>query len=104
MQAIERHRADAALLVPAMIQMLINHPDVRKYDLSSLKSLVYGASPIQEKVLHDLMELLPNLRMRQAYGQTEMGPADLAARARTPFGAGQRSRNAAVVWSPRTLC
>ena len=74
MQAIERHRADAALLVPAMIQMLINHPDVRKYDLSSLKSLVYGASPIQEKVLHDLMELLPHLRMRQAYGQTEMGP------------------------------
>jgi len=74
MQAIERHRADAALLVPAMIQMLINHSDVRKYDLSSLKSLVYGASPIQEKVLHDLMELLPHLRMRQAYGQTEMGP------------------------------
>lgn len=74
MQAIERHRADAALLVPAMIQMLINHPDVRKYDLSSLKSLVYGASPIQEKVLHDLMDLLPHLRMRQAYGQTEMGP------------------------------
>jgi len=74
MQTIERHRVDATLLVPAMIQMLINHPDVRKYDLSTLKSLVYGASPIQEKVLHDLMALLPNLRLRQAYGQTEMGP------------------------------
>ena len=74
MEAVQRYRVEAALLVPTMIQMLIHHPDVKKYDLSSWKSLVYGASPIQEKVLHDLMALLPGLRLWQAYGQTEMAP------------------------------
>ena len=74
LKAIQHHRVDAALLVPTMIQMLIYSPDVRSYDLSSLKSLVYGASPIQEKVVRDLMALLPELRLYQAYGQTEMAP------------------------------
>ena len=74
MAAIERHRVDATLLVPTMIQMLAYHPDARKYDLSSLKILTYGASPIQEQVLRDTLALLPGLKMFQAYGQTGMAP------------------------------
>jgi long-chain acyl-CoA synthetase len=74
MEAIQRHRVDAALLVPTMIQMLVNHPDARKYDLSSLRYLLYGASPIQEKTLRELMALLPEVKLFQLYGQTEMAP------------------------------
>jgi acyl-CoA synthetase (AMP-forming)/AMP-acid ligase II len=74
MAAIQRHRVEVTLLVPTMIQMLINHPEVRDYDLSSLRTLMYGASPIQEPVLHDLMALLPELNLYNAYGQTEMAP------------------------------
>ncbi len=62
MQAIERHRIDAALLVPTMIQLLVYHPDARNYDLVSLRHLVYGASPIQEKVVLDTMKLLPGMQ------------------------------------------
>jgi long-chain acyl-CoA synthetase len=74
MEAIERNEIEAAALAPTMIQALLHHPDVRKYDLSSWKSLIYGTSPIPEKTLHDLMALVPGLRLRQAYGLTEMGP------------------------------
>jgi long-chain acyl-CoA synthetase len=74
MEAIQRHRIDSALLVPTMIQMLVHHPEVRKHDLSSLRTLIYGASAIQEKALNDVMALLPGLRLFQAYGQTELAP------------------------------
>ncbi|CAD5109378.1 long-chain-fatty-acid--CoA ligase [Zestomonas carbonaria] len=72
--AIQRHRVGMALLVPTMVQMLVSHPEVGRHDLSSLRLLVYGASPIQEQLLHDLQANLPHLLLCQAYGQTEMGP------------------------------
>lgn len=74
MAAIQRHGIQVALLVPTMIQLLVNHPEVGHYDLSSLQHLIYGASPIQEQTLWSLQALLPQLRLFQAYGQTEMGP------------------------------
>ncbi|ACL05718.1 Acyl-CoA synthetase (AMP-forming)/AMP-acid ligase II-like protein [Desulfatibacillum aliphaticivorans] len=37
--------------VLTMIGMMINHPDVDKYDFSSLKTLIYGASPMPEAVI-----------------------------------------------------
>jgi acyl-CoA synthetase (AMP-forming)/AMP-acid ligase II len=74
LDAIQRHRVDAALMVPTMIQMTVHHPDAGKYDLSSLRYLLYGASPIQEKVVQDTMKLLPEVKLFQAYGQTEMAP------------------------------
>lgn len=72
---IQDQRIEATLLVPTMIQMLVNHPEARSYDLSSLRTLVYGASPIQEQVVHDVQALIPGVQLFQAYGQTEMAPA-----------------------------
>ncbi|OLF53203.1 long-chain-fatty-acid--CoA ligase [Pseudomonas chlororaphis] len=74
MLAIQRHGVQVAMLVPTMIQLLVNHPEVASYDLSSLQHLVYGASPIQEQTLWELQSLLPQLQLFQAYGQTEMAP------------------------------
>ncbi|SDU09685.1 long-chain acyl-CoA synthetase [Pseudomonas pohangensis] len=74
LEAIEQYQVDSMLLVPTMIQLLVYHPDVRKHDISSLKILIYGASPIQEQVLLDVLRLLPDLQLYQAYGQTEMAP------------------------------
>jgi long-chain acyl-CoA synthetase len=73
-EAIERHRVKAALLVPTMIQMLIQHPEASRAKLGSLRYLAYGGSPIQEQVLADVLAMLPDLRLTQAYGQTEMSP------------------------------
>jgi long-chain acyl-CoA synthetase len=63
-----------ALLVPTMINMLVQHPGIENYDLSKLGKLMYGASPMPEAVARRAMQLLPKVRFVQGYGQTECAP------------------------------
>lgn len=71
---IERERITSTTLVPVMIQRLVAHARRTGADLSSLRLLGYGASPISEAVLRDLLDLLPGLDLCQRYGMTELGP------------------------------
>ncbi len=73
-EAIERFKVTETLLVPTMIQMLVDHPGTADRDLSSLKSITYGASPISEAVLDRAMARLPTTQFVQAYGMTELSP------------------------------
>jgi len=73
-KAIEEKKASHALLVPVMIQMVINDPSVKEADLSSLEFVLYGASPIAESVLIQAMNTLPKAAFAQGYGQTELAP------------------------------
>jgi long-chain acyl-CoA synthetase len=57
-----------------MVQMLVDHPGIDKYDLSSLRDVLYGASPMNEAVMERAMKKLPNVRFTQAYGMTELSP------------------------------
>ena len=72
--AIEQAQITDALLVPAMIQMVFDHPDFDASKLSSLKRILYGASPMPEGLLRRVMAALPEVEMTQAYGQTELAP------------------------------
>jgi len=74
MAAVQTERVTDVLLVPTMIQMLVDHPAIGSYDLSSLKNVIYGASPISEAVLGRAMAALPNVQFIQAYGMTELSP------------------------------
>jgi long-chain acyl-CoA synthetase len=74
MQVIQEERVSASLLVPTMIQMLADHPDMARYQLGSLKTVIYGASPISEAVLDRAMKALPSAAFCQAYGMTELSP------------------------------
>jgi acyl-CoA synthetase (AMP-forming)/AMP-acid ligase II len=73
-EAIAAHRVTDVLLVPTMIQILTGHPEVARYDLSSLRAVLYGASPIQQAVLERAMKVLPGASFTQAYGMTELSP------------------------------
>jgi long-chain acyl-CoA synthetase len=73
-QAVERFRVTHALLVPTMIQMFVDHPASAARDLSSLRHIVYGASPISEALLDRAMARLPGASFTQAYGMTELSP------------------------------
>lgn len=74
LQAIERHKVTVTLLIPAMINFVVNHPDLDKHDISSLRLVVYGGSPIPVEVLRKAMQKLPNCHFIQAYGMTEASP------------------------------
>lgn len=71
---IEKHRITDVLMVPTMIQMVVDHPDAKDHDLTSLGRLMYGGSVISEGVLLRTQALLPRLRLTQAYGMTELAP------------------------------
>ena len=73
-RAIEKFRVTDVLLVPTMIQMFVDQPDLSEYDLRSLRSLIYGASPISEAVLDRAISALPSTEFAQAYGMTELSP------------------------------
>ncbi|MDM0015275.1 long-chain fatty acid--CoA ligase [Variovorax sp. J22P168] len=74
LRTIERERINELALVPTMIQALIAHPDFGRTDLSSVKRLSYGASPIPPTVLEDMMRALPGVEFFHQYGLTEACP------------------------------
>jgi long-chain acyl-CoA synthetase len=67
---IPRHGITNAFMVPAVIQFLLMTPGVESTDFSSLRALVYGASPITDKVLVQGMETM-GCEFIQVYGLTE---------------------------------
>ena len=75
MQAVAAERGTEVLLVPTMVQMLVDHPALPDHDLSSLTRIVYGASPMSGAVLDRAMAALPGTAFIQAYGMTELSPA-----------------------------
>jgi long-chain acyl-CoA synthetase len=70
-EAIQRHRINYCLFVPTMINMMLNHPDFDRYDLSSVRYCEYGASPMPDAVLAAAIEKLPTWEFIQGYGMTE---------------------------------
>jgi acyl-CoA synthetase (AMP-forming)/AMP-acid ligase II len=71
---IAEHRVTDALLVPTMIQLLVDYPEVGRFDLTSLRGVLYGASPMTRAVLERAMKALPSASFTQAYGMTELAP------------------------------
>jgi long-chain acyl-CoA synthetase len=74
LQTLQNEKISTALLVPTMINMLVNHPSITDYDLSGFQRLLYGASPMPEAVILKALEVIPHVEFYQAYGQTEASP------------------------------
>ena len=71
MQTIERERVTMWGSVPTMLHRVAHHPDVAKYDLSSLVAVSFGAAPISRETLARAREVLPvKENYTNAYGLT----------------------------------
>ncbi|HLG92697.1 MAG TPA: AMP-binding protein, partial [Acidimicrobiales bacterium] len=75
LRAVEEDRPMAVFLVPAMAQILINHPRFAEADLSSVQMCTLGAAPVPPPVLRKLQEAMPEATVTNGYGLTEAGPA-----------------------------
>ena len=67
---IENYNISKIFLVPAAIQILLNHPRVGEVDFSKLKFITYGASPIPLELMKAAMERF-GCGFVQMYGMTE---------------------------------
>jgi long-chain acyl-CoA synthetase len=72
LETIERERITQMMLVPTMIQRIIDHPRFAEFDTASFKWVGYGAAPISEALLERAMHALPQAGFAQYYGMTEL--------------------------------
>jgi fatty-acyl-CoA synthase len=70
LEAIEKYKITATMLVPTMLYALLDSPDLDKYDLSSLQTVFYGASAISPTRLAEAIEKFGPIFF-QFYGQAE---------------------------------
>jgi long-chain acyl-CoA synthetase len=73
MKAIQKERSSLYPGVPAMYIGIINHPDVAKYDLRSVKACISGAAPLPMDVQIKFGEITGG-RLVEGYGLTEAAP------------------------------
>ena len=71
MAAMETHRIGVTVMVPTMINMVLQHPAFDPARLASLRRLVYGAAPMPTALIEKLLALFPELDLIQGYGMTE---------------------------------
>ena len=100
LRLIGKERVSVTFLVPTMIYKLLDDPETKQQDLSSLRTLVHGASSISVERLSEARAVFGDVLL-QGYGQTEIGngalillkedhrddaPEVLASAGRTPAG------------------
>jgi fatty-acyl-CoA synthase len=69
---IESERITAFSGVPTILQMIADHPAWDSSDLSSLRHVVYGGSPVSERVAKAWLDR--GVMLLQGYGMTEASP------------------------------
>jgi long-chain acyl-CoA synthetase len=72
-RVIQEYRVSASVFIPVMLNMMLHHPSFGRYDLSSLKRLSYGGSPMSRPLLELAKEKL-GCEFVQGYGMTELSP------------------------------
>jgi long-chain acyl-CoA synthetase len=105
LRAIEKHGVTNALFVPAVLQILLATPGVERTDFSTLRSIVYGASPISEDVLSRSIATF-GCGFVQVYGLTETTGCVVALPARDHDPGGPRAhllRAAGQAWGDTEL-
>jgi fatty-acyl-CoA synthase len=72
--AIEAGGVTKLFCPPTVWIALLRHPDFDARDLSSLTAGYYGASIMPTAIIEELSRRLPQMRLYNFYGQTEMAP------------------------------
>ncbi|HVX70619.1 MAG TPA: AMP-binding protein [Mycobacteriales bacterium] len=72
LETIQKYKITATMLVPTMLYILMDHPKIDEYDLSSLETVYYGASAISPTRLKEAIEKFGHIFF-QFFGQSECG-------------------------------
>jgi acyl-coenzyme A synthetase/AMP-(fatty) acid ligase len=71
--AIERHRVELLPTSPTFLNLLLLSGELERHDLSSLRLVTYGTEPMPESTLQRIADALPDVRLQQTYGLSELG-------------------------------
>ena len=70
LEMIQEHRGNMMLVVPTVLHSLVNHPDVEKYELTSMRGMLCGGSTAPAALVRRAEELF-GANIAIGYGQTE---------------------------------
>lgn len=73
LEAIQKHRVTVFCGVPTMYSMLLATPELRKYDLTSIRVCISGASPLSPQIQKQFMQTTGGF-LAEGYGLTEASP------------------------------
>lgn len=72
-RAVERHRAELLPASPSFLNLMLMARAHEEFDLSSIKLITYGTEVMPERTLRAVSEALPNVKLQQTYGLSELG-------------------------------
>lgn len=72
-EAIAAHRVQVLPTTPTFLNMLLISGAYAEFDLSSLQLVTYGTEPMPLGALQRLKQALPQVRLKQTYGLSELG-------------------------------
>lgn len=98
LEAVRKFRPTFAPLVPTMYIGMLNHPDLKKTDMSCIKGSFSGSAPLPVEVIHDF-EKMTGAVIVEGFGLTETTPVTHV----NPFG-GVRKVGSIGVPIPDTQC
>ena len=73
LETIQRNRVTVFCGSPVMYQVLLANPDLKKYDLTSVRVCISGASPLPSQIQKKFMQITGGL-LAEGYGLTEASP------------------------------
>ncbi|MGO4327508.1 long-chain-fatty-acid--CoA ligase [Cupriavidus sp. M-11] len=73
-ELVQRERVTSVGIVATIAAMLLEYPDLGKYDLSSLVRVSVGGGALPLGLKRKLEALIPTFRMSSGYGMTETAP------------------------------
>ena len=73
LQAVDQEKATHAFVVPTMLKRIMEDPNFDNHDISSMKSITYGAAPMPYEVVRRACDVFSprGIGLVNAYGQTE---------------------------------
>jgi acyl-CoA synthetase (AMP-forming)/AMP-acid ligase II len=72
MQMVDEHEITGTSMAPTMLNFILQHPKVNDYDLSSLRSIGYGAAAMPVEILRAAIDRFGPI-VYSGFGMTELG-------------------------------
>lgn len=73
LRLVEEFQAELLPASPTFLNLMLISGAIERYNLQSLKLITYGTEPMPESTLHTLHRLLPEVKLQQTYGLSELG-------------------------------
>ncbi len=73
LETIQREKVTTMCFVPPMIVPIVNYPNINKYDVSSMRIMIYSGAPLAEGLERRLHQIFGDIII-QVYALTEGGP------------------------------